>query len=162
MALHHPLPLVGQNLALLPDGSVDPAHATDCGEACCSIVLSAFGIIDMSPGCVRQSMGKRADLGYTTAQDLAYFLSRFRLPASPVRVGSEAGQQELLDVKGGDYLAICLGTWISPSAEHWMVSGRASTQGVWFSDPWSAQHVLRSWDTFRAQFSGQMVVIHGR
>lgn len=162
LKLHLPLPLVGQNAPSLPDGSPDPAHLTDCGEACCSIVLRAFKSLSLSPGCIRDAMGKPPASGLTTAPDLIAFLSHFPLAARPVTLTANAARHYLLTEPTNESCAIALGTWVSADFQHWVVCGQRGAAGVWQSDPWPPAHVLKTWAEFDAAFGGQLVVVSGK
>lgn len=158
----HPLPIVGQRAMTLPDGTEDPAGSTDCGEACCSIVLEAFDLAAPSPGCIREAMGLPSSFGDTTAFNLERFLKSYRLDVvtdfwRPSQVSVHAHH---LRMSGG--LAILLGRWVFPTSEHWMVTAGIGADELWFSDPWTETILSRTWETVSALSAGQVVIVHGR
>jgi hypothetical protein len=159
---HYPLPVVGQRRPTLPDGGLDPQADTDCGEACCSIALLAFGFPFFSPGCIREVIGGPNRAGWTTADDLADFLECFRVDTAVEQWTPDELPAELRRVASTGGVAIVLGTWIFPDLEHWMVSGRAGDAGVWFSDPWAPGRREESWVGVAANYGGTAVVVHGR
>lgn len=138
----YPVPSrVSQNGAILPDGTLDPEHATDCGEACCSSVLSSLLSLSLSPGCVRQSIGPGAVLGYTTRQELALWLVKL-LPRSRVRVYDPLDLwQECHHLRRTGRYLLLLGHWLSPSTLHWRVAYEGDANFVWMMDPWVGDFV---------------------
>jgi hypothetical protein len=153
---------VPQQSALLPDGSLDPANQTDCGEACLSIVAVAAGQGYLSPGCFRQWLGKPESNGVTTAEDLSIGLARLRIRHTVEEISDTAAEDALRHFASVGQLAIILGSWEFPQFDHWMVSGRLSDNGVWVSDPWTGSVRDLTWDTFSANFFGVLVAAHGR
>jgi ABC-type bacteriocin/lantibiotic exporter with double-glycine peptidase domain len=160
--LRHPLPVVSQQQALLPDGNRDPANQTDCGEACLTVILEAAGRGNLSPGCIRQWLGKPQTSGVTSGDELALILRRCRVPAHVAELSDTTAEDEIRARAETGGAAIILGAWVDPRFDHWVVTGRLSDLGVWVSDPWAGIIRELSWDTFLAQYFGVMVAVHGR
>lgn len=159
---HHPIPLVGQNRALLPDASLDPAHASDCGETCASAVLLAFGGPWISPGCVRQAFGKPMSAGYSTAQDIAGFLEHFRLDVAIEEAAVDNCVDAIKHASATRGLTIELGYWLGPSVAHWRVTGKVYDGGVYVMDPWYPAHLRQTWDEFAGATERVLVTVHAR
>lgn len=154
-----PPPAVGQLVALLPDGSPDPAAATDCGEACVSSVLRAIRGLDLSPGCIRQSMGKAQSDGRTTGEDLRSFL---QLTGIRSRVQSASGAYKAgvtRPLHRGRYV-ILLGYWDGPGFLHWVVGYGAHPHGLWVMDPWPGRHTFIPWSDVTQL--GEGTIVHVR
>jgi hypothetical protein len=141
---------------------LDPAAETDCGEACCSIALLAFGLDFFSPGCVRQAMSLPQHSGFSTADDLASFLEQFRLDVTIEQWTPEELHTGLIHAAESGGLAVVLGAWVYPDLEHWQVSGRRAPDGLWFSDPWTPGRVERTWAEADSLYAGVAVTVHAR
>jgi hypothetical protein len=157
MHVHYPLPIVGQNSPSLPDGMPDPAHYEDCGEANVScVVLVARGAF-VSPGCIREMLGKRATNGYTDAGDLARAARFFGIPAESNPATAAEARTLLTGAHGENRIYSVLGTWIFPGLGHWVVGGAASAAGLYVMDPWHAKHTLLAWEEFDRLYEGSLV-----
>lgn len=156
-----PIPLIGQNSTVLPDGSPDPDHATDCGEACVSAVALAFGYgstIGFSPGEVRRLIrsGWRDTSGLTTAQDLCVAL--WRIAQIPAHERDSNILQ--LHVESGNAFTkrvplIVLGSW--DGSPHWVVCCAVNKEGWLVMDPWVPTYRRISWQAVMAQYGGSYV-----
>lgn len=147
-------PLVSQNIATLPDGAVDPEHANDCGESCLSSATGGLLGLFLAPGCIRMAVS--SPQGYTTAEQLSWFLGRLRIGGAILQPDF-AQFQELRHY--GRYL-IALGTWIQPTFEHWMLAYEGTGDAVLFMDPWTGLYSKRTKEIFDTQYSLQAVQVN--
>ena len=160
--IRHPLYPVSQQQALLPDGSLDPERATDCGEACLSSVLVSFGLPDLSPGCVRQSLGREAEAGYTTALDLAAWLGTLGFVTSTEDGDGATLQAHVQAAYASGGCAIALGQWFTAGFNHWNVTGVARVSGVWVMEPELGRELYHDWAAWHALQPAGLVVVHAQ
>lgn len=132
-------PLRDQNTDLLPDGTVDPAHFTDCGEACVSSVIEALTSYHVPVGCIRSILRLPQDNGITGPADLNQALAVFRLQSWTLREAAGNWLKSARLRNHGHY-ALLLGRWIDPAQLHWVIAYEHGVQGVWVMDPWTASH----------------------
>lgn len=150
--------LVGQLVALLPDGQVDPAAATDCGEACVSSAVAVARGLALGPGCLRESLGKPEYDGRTTPDDLGRLCEAFRMDP---RVGRSSGPNPASvrrRLRAKRYVAL-LGYFESSQFLHWVLAYDYGEHGVWVMDPWTATLRPYTWDMLRSQWTGDYVAI---
>lgn len=155
--------VVGQNVALLPDGSVDPAAATDCGESCVSSVILTYTGLNLSPGCIRQSLAKPAVDGRTNGLDLSRVLRGLGWRARYHSLNPDRSLRSALryQILRGRYV-IMLGSWDSPSVLHWVLAYGFHDHGVWVMDPWPGALREISNDELGSLGAGQIVRVGGR
>ena len=155
------IPLIGQNIALLPDGRLDPDHASDCGEACVSAVLLGLGygrVAGFSPGEVRRLIrsGWRDASGRTTADDLVSGL--WRVAQVPAHTRDSTILQ--LHVELGHAYAkripcIVLGDW--DGQPHWVAVVAVNREGITVMDPWQPEYRRISWQQVMLEYGGEYV-----
>lgn len=153
-------PTINQRTAVLPDGSTDPAATTDCGEACLSAAVGVFSGIVLSPGCIRQALGRPQYDGRTTGPELVEALDAFGLRSrffEPDAVGAWALCHELR--KTGN-LAIVLGRWEVFDALHWVLAYEGHQEFVWAMDPWNGRLTGISRLRFAEEYAGAVVHLH--
>lgn len=152
-------PAIGQNIAQLPDGTIDPFHANDCGETCAASILKAATSYCLSPGCIRQALSVNADDGLTSASSLALFLEAMGLAAQTSFLEVDQAWAQLQRLRHHGRYAIILGRWIGPSWLHWYLAYEGAPTDVHVMDPWSASTVLLSLERFRALYAHAMVLV---
>lgn len=150
-------PIVEQNTALLPDGSIDPAHATDCGEACLSSIMEVHTTLHMPPGCIRQMLGKSEIDGRTTAPELANFLRCFDIGANVLALDDSAAWDSLGYLRHHGHYAAVLGYWISPDALHWELAYQRSGETVLTNDSWTGSRMQTNQHRFKALYANEIV-----
>lgn len=158
--IRHPLYPVSQQTALLPDGSLDPEHATDCGEACLASVLLSFGRPYFSPGCIRQSLGRDAAAGYTTAIELAVWLEMLGFNAVTEEGNGATLQASVQAAFESGGCTIALGQWLGGGFMHWNVTGVARVSGVWVMEPELGRDIFHNWASWHALQPAGLVVVH--
>lgn len=136
-------PLVGQNVARLPDGNVDPAHATDCGEACLASALEGRCGVYLTPGAIRQSLGLPDGNGSSTAEDLADWWNRLRGGAEVTSFNGDVLWKHLGNLRHYGHYCILLGGWLEPSIGHWVLAYQRSSTALDVMGPWG-----REYDTY--------------
>lgn len=151
-------PLVAQNRVLLPDGSIDPDHATDCGESCVSSVITANTSYTLTPGCIRQAMQLNRDSGITTANDLWQFLHAMGINAFRVEQPAANEWASLNELRHHGKYRILLGSWESPDFLHWVVAFEKSSGGIKYMDPWNGTYGYMDLSRFREQYALAAVV----
>lgn len=151
-------PLVAQNRVLLPDGSIDPYHATDCGESCVSSVITAHTSYTLTPGCIRQSMELNDDSGITTSNDLWKFLHAMGINSYRVEQSAANEWESLNELRHYGKYRILLGSWESPAFLHWIVAFEKSSTGFKCMDPWNGVYGYIELPRFQEQFALSAVV----
>lgn len=157
-----PLPvpdLIGQNTAFNPDGTVDPDHTTDCGEACLSMVWEVATRLRLSPGCIRQAIEPTAGAGYTTAFQLSNFLHAIGIGSEVMNVGSMEVWNECSKLRHHGRYAIVLGHWLSPQTEHWRLFYEREGAHVFANDPWVPTRVQIDRGSLQSLASGTLVTV---
>lgn len=153
-------PIVGQNVALLPDGTVDPDHKTDCGESCVSSVVWASTEYSISPGCIRQAMNPTGPDGLTTGQMLARFLNGVGVRATRDVLYHGEIWKHLAELRNHGKYQIMLGNWLDPVLLHWVVAYERSSTGVWVMEPWSATRREYQQQFVNASSAGEVVTCY--
>lgn len=133
-------PVVSQRGALLPDGSVDPAGETDCGEACMSSGVDGINGLYISPGCIRQALGKSSASGNSTAANLSWYAGRIGRVSSQQSWGSGVQWEGLSKLRHHGRYVLILGTWVLPGYEHWVLAYERKAASVLVMDPWSGAY----------------------
>lgn len=151
-------PVVKQRDALNPDGSVDTAATTDCGEACLSSILEVATSFHVSPGCIRESLGLPMYDGRTTAVELVSFLNAMGVESWRVREASPGAWDLLAALRHSGRFVVVLGRWETFDALHWVVAYQRTSQTVWYMDPWSGTHAELGRVHFDGRFEGDMVI----
>lgn len=150
-------PIVGQNVTLLPDGTVDPDHATDCGESCVAAVLLAHSGFEITPGCVRQAIAPGSTTGLTTGGMLARFLNGVGVRAIREYVYTADIWEHLADLRHHGKYVILLGNWLDPLLLHWVVAYQRTSTGVWVMEPWTGTRREYGRQFIIASFNGESV-----
>ncbi len=159
-----PAPQFGQNVNDNPGGYIDQAHASDCGEQCCAMVLYSTRGVEVPEEVIRAYIqgSPNSAYGNTNAGQLARYLSgpHCHLNAeSDPRPYPHARDTIEAEISQG-HLVIALGEWISPGYGHWMVFRGYAANGVRYNDPWFGNERGKSWSDFEGQYWGQLVLIH--
>lgn len=155
-----PPPVVSQKAALLPDGSIDPAALTDCGEACLSAALRVATSYTLSPGCIRQMLGEPRDNGRTLGHELSGALNALGVQAWELRENASFIWDALARSRHhGRYTAI-LGYWLAFPSLHWVLAYQRDSIGVWVMDPWNADLRYISEGAVRTAYANSAVVIN--
>lgn len=155
------IPLIGQNAVVLPDGSLDPDHATDCGEACVSAVALGMGygrMIGFTPGEIRRLIrnGWRDISGRTTADDLVSALWRVgMIPAHRRDSTILQLHVELMNAYGKRLPCIVLVDL--NGALHWVAVCAVNKEGVVVMDPWVPEYRRISWQELMLAYAGDYV-----
>jgi hypothetical protein len=129
-------PLVSQLQTVLPDGTIDPASLTDCGESCMGSALAGLTGVLLSPGCIRQAMGLPSTSGNSNASQLAAVahLARGEIVVS-FHTGDALWKSLGYLRKHGRY-ALILGHWLSPDYGHWVLAYERDGSAVRVMGPW--------------------------
>lgn len=153
-----PPPIVGQNIAVDPDGTIDPDAATDCGESCVSSVLQVATSYSIPPGCIREAMHGPRGLGLTSADDLTRFLQQMAVSSYRSALSADEYWDALSRLRHYGQYRVILGNWVSDELLHWVVAYERSSTGVWVMDPWTATHVNYSREYVMSRQAQQFVV----
>lgn len=162
MTFHAPPRIVNQRTALLPDGTVDPASLTDCGEACVSSVAASLGAPVLSPGCLRAAAGKPASLGVTTGADIALLLKGLAFRGDLRSSGPEDSESSFRRWLRWHSYVVALGYWQGPAELHWVVAYHVGRRRLWVMDPWVGEYVPWSWRGVADVFAGTAVTVRRR
>lgn len=130
-------PVVSQLNAVNPDGSVDPAATTDCGEACAASALRGFGKLQLSPGCIRQAIGDPVQNGRTVGGELERVFRQSGLVATVSGLSGDALWKALRRLRRHGRYCLILGAWIEPDQLHWRLLYERDALNVSFMDPWT-------------------------
>lgn len=152
-------PRIGQNIALLPDGTFDPQHANDCGESCVASVVSALRGITVSPGCWREALGDFRRTGMTTAGDLQRLLVVPGLTSYADHSDAETQWGHLTNLRHYAAYSIILGSWLSTTEFHWLLAYERAATVVWTMDPWTASYRPMGVQEFCELYAGVAVRI---
>lgn len=141
----------------LPDGSWPAQRWNECGEECCAMEISRQHGVPLSADALRALLGGPGRVALTTAQDLVRCLALCNVPAAAESVDAAgvAGRLQAITSTGGT--AICLGAWVSPGVQHWILVTRADSQGCGANDPWEGRRRVWSWTAFRDVYAGEFV-----
>ena len=150
-------PIVGQNTALNPDGSVEPDHAYDCGEACWASAFDGYWGIHTSPGCVRQMLGEPASGSGTSAAELGGLWRRFHANAVETVYPSADLWAPLAKLRRFGRYALLLGNWISPTEGHWVLAYERGTTTVMVMGPWDGAYFAYTRARVEAQSLGSQL-----
>ena len=153
-------PVVGQNVAKLPDGSLDPAHATDCGEACLSSALRACWGMNLTPGCIRQSLGLGEGDGSSSAEMLRTWWELTGRKADTTSFGPSVLWSGLAKLRHYGRYAMLLGNWVDPSVLHWVLAYERGTAAVSVMGPWGGGYYNYSFSHLEQYGAGQQVWLH--
>jgi hypothetical protein len=150
-------PCINQLGAVLPDGSVDPDAATDCGEANMSSIWLLKSGLYFSPGCIRVAIGPSSGSGVTNGVELQDFLIQMGMRAK-YRQGQSTGQawNELYNLRHSGRNAVILGTWSGPEG-HWVCAYEHHPKMIWAMNPWHGFYDGIDQGRFNAQFWGDYV-----
>lgn len=153
-------PIISQNEAVLPDGTIDPAHATDCGEACISSALASFRRLHLGPGCIRQALGLPADNGRTTSQEIARFATSLGLKAQ-MRTDQGADLWTSLSIlRHHGRMLFCLVHFEGSGPLHWMLAYERGAEKVRLMDPWTGSYVELTKAFMVGWNAGEQVGVH--
>lgn len=154
-----PVPaVVPQRQALLPDGTIDPAAETDCGEACLASVLEAASGFALSPGCIRQALGIGEVNGRTVANQVAAFLIGMGVEAFQRHDDAALAWNNLGELRHHGKYQVLLGYWLEFPALHWVLAYERTSNAVRVMDPWHAVHTTLLQPFFRDRYAGDRVV----
>jgi hypothetical protein len=152
---------VQQNLAVLPDGNVDPAGQTDCGEACvCSLVASRRGYM-FSPGAIRQALGLPSVNGRTTTDELVGIIRGFGLTAGAFAEQASVTRDTFTRWIAKGYYVVFLSSMYGTDALHWLVAYDFSSQGVTVMDPEMASPLTITYKDLERFWAGEVIVNYG-
>lgn len=151
-------PVVGQRIALLPDGSIDPAALTDCGESCVSSVLQLATSYSIAPGCIRSAIGLPWDNGRSTTDELASFLTSMGVRSWVYASDANGAWAHLAHGRHYGYMRIILGRWIDTGHLHYMVAYERSSSVIECMDPWIGDYRSISVEAFLTRYQGEQVV----
>lgn len=132
-------PVVSQLQALLPDGNVDPARATDCGWACLSSALAGISGIDLAPGCLREAAGLSEWNGTSTANQVLGVARRLGVNAEAATFGSPTLWRQLRRLRNHGRYMMLLGGWIDPTIGHWVLAYSRDSEAVEVMGPYSSR-----------------------
>lgn len=135
-------PIVSQLQSRLPDGGLDPANHSDCGESCLASAFRALRFMSMSPGCVRQSLGLPFSDGSTTASELAYWWNGVHGVAEVAERSKIEIWDELGLLRHHGWYQVVLGFWVQPGFLHWVLAYERTRAGVLVMEPFSGQRAL--------------------
>jgi len=141
----------------LPDGSLPAQRWNECGEECAAMEISRQHGVPLSADALRALLGGPGRVALTTAQDLVRCLALCNVPARAEAVPAGDVAARLQDLTGAGGTAICLGTWVSPGVEHWILVTRADAGGCGANDPWEGRRRIWSWAAFRDLYGGELV-----
>lgn len=144
------LPNWSQNLDTNPDGTIDPAHATDCGEEALAIAIWATRGVELSEGAIRAKLQLPPDRGNTTADELASFLRRNWFKPSVLWPPVASLQPSLKFQLDRKHTPIVLGYWLAQSMGHWIVANGYGDDHMFYLDPWDGEQKSMEWRTVRA------------
>lgn len=151
-------PIVAQRSALLPDGQVDPANTTDCGEACVASVLEVASGYRISPGCVRQALGEPRDNGRTVASELSRLLTGLGVPSWIYAEGAADSWEHCAKLRHYGFYRIVLGYWLTFPALHWVLAYERTSRSLRVMDPWGGEERSISEADFQTHYASAMVV----
>lgn len=151
-------PIVAQRSALLPDGQLDPANTTDCGEACVASVVEASSGFRLSPGCIRQALGEPSENGRTVAAELSRFLLGLGIPSWVYTENGRDSWDHMAKLRHFGFYRIVLGYWLTFPSLHWVVAYERTSKVVRVMDPWNAEDRAITREDFQSFYASSMVV----
>jgi hypothetical protein len=143
----------------LPDGSLPPLRANECGEECVAEVVYWVHGVEVSADAIRVAAISLAGGALTNAADLVAMLARCNVHAVAAVPQTVVVEKFLLNVVMGRRLVIVLGDWVSKSVPHWVIVYNASTNGVTVSDPWGGRRYNIAWPDFKRLYLGAVVEV---
>lgn len=152
-------PRLGQNIVLLPDGSLDPEAVNDCGETCVSSVVLAMRGMSVSPGCWREALGGVNRSGITSADDIRRLLGVVRMKTQTEVASAWTEWERLHHLRHYGAYAMLLGAWLSQTELHWLLAYEYVNGVVWAMDPWTATYRTVSEDEYALLTADQVVRI---
>lgn len=141
----------------LPDGSLAPQRWQECGEECCAMEISRQHGVPLSADALRALLGGPGRVALTSATDLVRCLALCNVPAAAEAVDDLGIAARLQAITKAGGTAICLGTWVSPSVQHWILVTRADAGGCGANDPWEGRRRVWTWAAFRESYAGEIV-----
>jgi hypothetical protein len=148
-----PVSQMGQQL---PDGSVDPAASTDCGEACLSSAITTVTGLPFGAGCIRQALQLPSGDGRTTSDMLARVWRAFGRHA---KVGAGDIWKALpsgVTFKRHGMYRLLLGNYDGPYL-HWVLAYENDLTDYAVMDPWRGANVVYDLDWLRSVSTGDFV-----
>lgn len=115
-------PVVGQLVTRLPDGSIDPADYTDCGESCLASAIEGLGLPHFSAGCIRQALGLPENNGTSTAVELGELCRGIGVVAVETEYSMPELWGELMRLRRHGRYCVMLGDWITAGVGHWVLA----------------------------------------
>lgn len=148
-------PLVNQVAARLPDGNLDPARFTDCGEACFSSAFFGANGVLFAPGCIRQALNLPEDNGVTTATDLINLWNKLGGKSRKEFMLSHRLWSACSQLRNKGRYMLLLGGWLSPTFGHWVLAYQRNNVAVDVMGPGEGIYTTyspqwlndRSWNT---------------
>jgi len=134
-------PVVAQLLTKLPDGNLDPARATDCGESCFASALAAIAGVWLSPGCIRGALGLPSGDGSSNAGELSDLWQRLGGSAYETTLTGDALWGELWRLRHHGRYALLLGDWITVGVLHWVLAYQRGASTLELMDPASGERL---------------------
>jgi hypothetical protein len=153
------LPAYDQLHDPLPDGSLPPLRANECGEECVAEIVYWVHGVEVAADAIRVQARGLAGGALTTAADLVSMLAASNVAARAGIQDVGSIQKFLLDVVAGKRLVIVLGNWVSAGVPHWVIVYNASSNGVTISDPWGGRRYNIAWPTFTKLYLASTVEI---
>lgn len=132
-------PVVGQRVARLPDGRLDPADETDCGWACLSSALVGISGLDITPGCLRQAAGLTEWNGTSTAGDIWRVARGLGLDAVIRTFNRDQLWPQMKALRHHGAYMMLLGGWLDPTVGHWVLAYERGASVVEVMGPYDAR-----------------------
>jgi hypothetical protein len=151
------VPVYNQLNDPLPDGAQDPYATTDCGEESVAMVIAACGGPPLPAGVLRQLLGGVARPGATTAANLVYLLSLFKVLAHVRQADPDAAWTEWQHAQGASFPVIALGYWVSAGYPHWIVIRACDALSITYNDPWGGHEQTMTKGTAQMRYMGYYV-----
>lgn len=152
-----PAPQWNQLADPLSDGTLPAGRFNECGEECAAMEISRQHGVPLSADALRFLLGGASRAPLTTAQDLVRCLALCNVPAAAEATSGEVVAGRLQEITAAGGTAICLGAWVSPGVQHWILVTRADAQGCGANDPWEGRRRVWSWTAFRDVYAGELV-----
>lgn len=152
-------PTWGQRADPLPDGRADPQAAVDCGEECVAMAIAELRGINLSAGCLRESLDGPNRSGVTTATDLSRLLRAFRVPSTAYELTRDQVPDYLVKANTNRHFSIPLGAWVDSRFLHWVLVVGFNAHGAIYNDPWFGNRVSQSWEFMMERYHGPLLVL---
>jgi hypothetical protein len=154
-----PAPVWNQLADPLPDGTLPAGRYDECGEECAAMEIARQHGTSVAADALRAQLGGPGRGPLTTAADLVKILALNNVAAQVVDCPGDKVAALLQEQAGKGHNAICLGQWVAPGIEHWILVTRADATGAGANDPWAGRRRVWTWGAFQLVCSGQLVLI---